>query len=142
MGYKGNITRDATYQIERIIKEMEKGKYKQMSDSLVAVKLKLLIHMVPDMHCPCHIGYAKELGLKGGSIYVNGKKVGRHKFWDGAPMRMHPKWKGADRFVQAYDTYSEKQQKKICKGILPSGVFRMPARWSRFIWEPAPSSRS
>ena len=137
VGYKGNITRDATYQIERIVKEMEKGKYKQMSDSLVAVKLKLLIHMVPDMHCPCHIGYAKELGLKGGSIYVNGKKVGRHKFWDGAPMRMHPKWK-ADRFVQAYDTYSVKQQKKICKGT--------PTKWGvqnarkmvkiYHIWEP------
>ena len=106
-----------------------------LGDSLT--NLKLLIHMVPDMHCPCHIGYAKELGLKGGSIYVNGKKVGRHKFWDGAPMRMHPKWK-ADRFVQAYDTYSVKQQKKICKGT--------PTKWGvqnarkmvkiYHIWEP------
>jgi hypothetical protein len=121
VGYKGNITREATYQIERIVKEMEKGKYKKMSDSLVAVNLKLLIHMVPDMHCPSHLVYSKDFGYKGGSIKNRGKKVGRHKFWDGAPMLMHPKWK-ADRFVQAYDTYSPKQIKKICKGT--------PTKWS------------
>ena len=103
------------YHIERIRKEMAGGAYKNMSDSLVAVNLKLLIHMVGDMHCPSHIVYTKDFGMPGYSIKVKGKKVGRHSFWDRSPQYMHPKWK-ADRFVKAYDTYTPKEIKKICKG--------------------------
>ncbi len=119
VGTKGNVSRDAVTQINRIVKEMEKGKYKQMSDSLVAVNLKLLIHMVGDMHCPCHMAYSKDFlqqrGVKGVSIFVKGKKYDYHKFWDAAPQIMHPKWK-ADDFLKACDTYSPKQIKKISKG--------------------------
>ena len=115
IGYKGDETRDAAYQVNRIIKEMEKGKYKQMSDSLVAVNLKLLIHMVGDMHCPSHVVYTKDFNLPKNSMKIKGKKCGHHKFWDASPQYMHPKWK-ADRFVKAYDTYSPKEIKKICKG--------------------------
>lgn len=115
IGYKGNETRDAAYQVHRITKEMAKGKYKNMSDSLVAVNLKLLIHMVVDMHCPSHVCYTKDFGMPGYSIKVKGKKYSRHKFWDAGPQLMHPRWK-ADRFVKAYDTYSPKEIKKISKG--------------------------
>jgi hypothetical protein len=121
VGHKGIITREATYQIERIVKEMENGKYHNLSDSLVAVNLKLLIHMVPDMHCPSHIVHSKEYGLKGHSLLVKGKKFNRHKVWDSSPQLLHPKWK-ADRFVKAYDTYSEKEIKKIVKGT--------PTKWT------------
>lgn len=131
-----DISRDAVTQLERVNKEMIKGGYKNLSDSLVAVNLKYLIHMVGDMHCPCHVAYSKDCGLKGHSIYKNGKKVNRHKFWDGAPQMMHPKWK-ADRFLKEYDTYSPKQIKKIAKGT--------PTKWSKqnatkmvqtyYIWE-------
>ena len=115
IGYKGDETRDAAYQVNRIVKEMEKGKYKSMSDSLVAVNLKLLIHMVGDMHCPSHMVYTKDCGLRARSLNVKGKKFNHHKFWDAAPQLMHPKWK-ADRFVKAYDTYTAKEIKKIGKG--------------------------
>ena len=119
VGTKGNVSRDAVTQINRIVKEMEKGKYKQMSDSLVAVNLKLLIHMVGDMHCPCHMAYSKDFlqqrGVKGVSIFVKGKKYDYHKFWDASPQIMHPKWK-ADDYLKACDTYSPKQIKKISKG--------------------------
>lgn len=122
VGKKGDITRDAVTQIERIVKEMEKGKYKQMSDSMVMVNLKLLIHMVGDMHTPCHVGYAKESGYKISSLIVNGKKYNHHKFWDAAPQVMHPKW-NADKYLKACDTYSPKQIKKIVKGN--------PTKWGK-----------
>ena len=115
IGFKGDETRDAAYQIDRIVNEMNKGKYKSMSDSIVAVNLKLLIHMVGDMHCPSHVFYTKDFGYKGKSIYVKGGKVNFHKFWDSSPQYMHPKWK-LDRFAKAYDTYSPKEIKKISKG--------------------------
>jgi hypothetical protein len=71
--------------------------------------------MVGDMHCPSHIVYTKDFGLKGHSMYMKGKKVPRHSFWDRSPMYLHKKW-NADRFVKAYDTYTAKEIKKIGKG--------------------------
>ncbi len=121
IGRNGDITRDAVTQIERITRAMSKGQYRNMTDSLVAVNLKLLIHMVGDMHCPSHLSYPKESRLVGYSIKVRGKSVGRHAFWDSAPTMMHPKW-NADQFLKACDTYSPKQIKKIGKGT--------PSKWS------------
>jgi hypothetical protein len=115
VGKGGNITRDAVTQIERVYKELANGNYHNLSDSMVIVNLKLLIHMVGDMHCPCHVGYDKESGFKGTSLYIKGKKYDRHKFWDAAPEVMHPKWK-LDNYLKACDTYSEKEIKKIQKG--------------------------
>ena len=119
IGTKGNVSRDAVTQIARVVKEMEKGKYHNMSDSLVAVNLKLLIHMVGDMHCPCHMAYSKDFmearGLKKNSIFVKGKKYDYHKFWDAAPDLMHPKW-NLYTYKKHCDTYSEKEIKKISKG--------------------------
>ena len=115
VGSKGDVTRDAVTQIERVYKEMANGNYHNLSDSMVIVNLKLLIHMVGDMHCPCHVGYPKELGLKGTSMYVKGKKYDRHKFWDASLELMHPKWR-LDHYLKACDTYSEKEIKKIQKG--------------------------
>ena len=115
IGSQGDVTRDATYQIERIANIMKNGNYKNMPDSLVAVNLKLLIHMVGDMHCPSHVAYPKEMGLKSRSVLNKGKQIKRHTFWDGAPQYLHPKWK-ADKFLEVCDTYNEKQIKKVCKG--------------------------
>ncbi len=113
---KGSPDRDPVSRIDKITKEMEKGKYKSMPDSIVAMNLKLLIHMVGDMHCPGHITYHPDsnypVKMK---IVIKGKPMRRHKFWDGAPTILHPKWK-LERFCKEYDTYSPKEIKKICKG--------------------------
>ena len=119
-GKGGDISRDAVTQLERLIKEMGKGKYHKLSDSMVAVNLKLIIHMSADMHCPCHVGYDKSTGLKGLSMFFKGKKYDRHKFWDAVPQLIHPKWK-LDDFLKACDTYTPKQIKKIQKGT--------PTKW-------------
>lgn len=72
--------------------------------------------MVGDMHCPGHITYHPDsnypVKMK---IVIKGKPMRRHKFWDGAPTILHPKWK-LERFCKEYDTYSPKEIKKICKG--------------------------
>ena len=119
VGDKGNVSRDAVTQINRIVKEMEGGKYKQMSDSMVVVNLKLLIHMVGDMHCPCHMAYSKDFreprGIKLNSILVKGKKYDYHKFWDASPDLMHPKW-NLYTYKKNCDVYTPKQIKKITKG--------------------------
>ena len=113
---KGSPDRDPVTRIDKITKAMEKGQYKSMPDSIVAMNVKLLIHMVTDMHCPGHVTYHPDsnypVKMK---LVIKGKPYARHKFWDGAPSILHPKWK-LERFCKEYDTYTPKQIKKICKG--------------------------
>ena len=60
-GKGGNPDRDPVTRIDKIMKQMEKGQYLNMPDSIVAMNLKLLIHMTTDMHCPGHVTYPKEM---------------------------------------------------------------------------------
>lgn len=115
VGMPGHPTRDAAYQTERIMKEMCKGKYKNLPDSIVNFNLKVLVHMVPDMHCPSHTGYPKSMGKKVGPMMVKGQKYPMHKFWDASPFILHPKW-NVQRYAKAVDTYDPKPIKKIQKG--------------------------
>ena len=103
--------RCAALQITRICKELKN--YKKMSNEQIELDLKLLIHMVGDMHCPSHIVYESKIPSK--DIRVKGKKVKRHKFWDNSPNTFHPKWT-AEQFYEHLDVATDKQIKKICKG--------------------------
>jgi hypothetical protein len=115
-GKGGNPDRDPVTRIDKIMKQMEKGQYLNMPDSIVAMNLKLLIHMTTDMHCPGHVTYPKDMKFPTKKIIkIGGKKTARHRFWDAAPMFLHPKWR-IEQFAKAYDTYSEKEIKKFCKG--------------------------
>ena len=119
---KGSTDRDPVSRIDKITKEMEKGQYKSMPDSIVAMNIKLLIHMVADMHCPGHITYHPDSNYPVKmTIGIKGKPMARHKFWDNAPAILHPKWK-LERLCKEYDTYTPKQIKKICKGTLKDWV--------------------
>lgn len=115
VGRNGDITFDAVTRLNKHINTLSNGNYRNLPDSIVALTLKLIIHTTGDMHCPCHVAYSADSGIRTAPIYVKGKKTWRHSFWDNAPKLMHPKWK-ADRFVEEYDTYTPKQIKKICKG--------------------------
>ena len=119
---KRDVTRDPVTRVVMITRELENGQYLNMPDSIVAMKLKLLIHMATDMHCPSHVGYHKNSGLKISSIKYGKEKLHYHKFWDGAPFYMHPKWK-ADKFLEVCDTYSAKEIAKIQKGD--------PTKWAK-----------
>ena len=113
---KRDVTRDPVTRVVMITRELENGQYLNMPDSIVAMKLKLLIHMATDMHCPSHVGYPKEMKRdQQMPIRIGGRKVMRHGFWDAIPQTLHPSW-NLDDFLEAYDVYSPKKIQKICKG--------------------------
>ena len=122
IGERNNVSRDAVTQLNRIIGEMEKGKYHNMSDSVITVNLKYLIHLVGDLHCPSHVGYHKNFELSSPKIRHGKNMYSPHTFWDSSPSWMHPKWK-ADSFLKVCDTYSPKQIAAIQKGT--------PTKWGK-----------
>jgi hypothetical protein len=104
---------------------MRNGGYKRLDDSTIIVNLKLLVHMVGDMHCPSHCMYDADPNpqFKRFSIFYKGKKVHWHKFWDSsASTYFHKGWTCQD-YQKNLDKLSPKQIAKICKGT--------PEQWAK-----------
>lgn len=123
--YQYRDGRNAITQIIRIWDEMKEGGYKRLSDSAIIVNLKLLTHMVGDMHCPSHNYYDDDPNprYKRYSILVNGKKVHWHKFWDRSAVQyFHRGWSSQD-YVKNIDNLTEKEIAKIVKGT--------PEQWAK-----------
>ena len=115
--------RNAITHISRIWKEMHNGGYKRLDDSTIIVNLKLLTHMVGDMHCPSHNMYDSDPRIKRFSIFHKGKKVHWHKFWDSsASTYFHKGWTCQD-YQKNLDVLTPKQIAKICKGT--------PEQWAK-----------
>ena len=92
--------------------------YRQQTDSLVAVNLKLIIHMVGDMHCPGHVFYD---GQKQFEFKEGGKDMRFHGYIDRAFPRFH-KGKTADEFCKRYCRLTKKEIEELCKGNMESWV--------------------
>ena len=102
-------------EIMRIVKSMEKGQYKSMSDSLVRHNLLILVHALPDMHCPVHVGFSrKDFPDYRYSLKRNGKPFKMHGFWDGSPGFTRKGW-SYERYAAEVDKITPKQAKKIVK---------------------------
>ena len=123
--------------------------YRNLTDSAVMINLKCVIHMVGDMHCPCHIYYTEfedcfSRKINGKRyrrhdqmyVYYNGKKTTSHRVWDGLSIReIWPDY-GADYelFRKALDKTSPKKQAKMCKGSIEEWVLQN-AKDCRYIYD-------
>ena len=110
--------------LNQLVEQMQD--YKKLTDSAVTVNLKLIIHIVGDMHCPCHTLFD---GQKQFDMNVNGKKSDFHTFIDGAFNRFHGKMT-SDKFQHKYCRLTKKEVKELCK-VTPEG----------WIWENADTFR-
>jgi len=64
------------------VQAIEKLKNKNLPDSIRAMNLKFLIHLVGDMHCPMHAGRATDRGGNDYSVTWNKTKTNLHSLWD------------------------------------------------------------
>lgn len=104
----------------RSIKKLSNGKYKNMSDSLVRYNLLLIIHALPDMHCPVHISFSKnDFPEYKYNLRKNGKKFSRHKFWDASPAFNRKDWT-YEEFAANVDKVKPKAVKKLVRGDIDS----------------------
>ena len=65
-------------QIKRIVNEM--GDFRQLSDSLVNINIKFLVHLVGDMHCPVHINFPTSRPMR---VKYGKQTLKVHGMWDG-----------------------------------------------------------
>lgn len=101
--------------INHEMEKVEDGKYKEMTDSAVAVSIKLLVHMVADMHCPSHIFF--EGTPQSFYFTVNDNKYKFHKFFDGGIFDLGHMWYYADYQYQL-DRCTPQQKAELTAGTL------------------------
>ncbi|MDE7442788.1 MAG: S1/P1 nuclease, partial [Muribaculaceae bacterium] len=62
----------------------------ELTDSAVAVGIKLLVHFVGDMHCPSHVRYQDRTQNVSFKLFGNTYKF--HPFWDGTSLEGNHRW--------------------------------------------------
>ena len=120
--------------------------HRNLTDSAVVVNLKCVIHMMEDMHCPCHIYYTEfpDCFRKPGVKYrwdlfpvkYESKKTTYHSIWDGLSiLALYPEYgEDYEQFRAKLDVLSPKKQAKICQGTIDDWALET-ARDCRVIYE-------
>lgn len=124
--------------------------YRNLTDSAVIINLKCVLHMVGDMHCPCHIYFTefedcfthrtpdgKRVRRHDQmTIYYNGKKTTSHRLWDGLSIReIWPDYgSNYELFRAALDKTSPKKRAKMCEGTVEEWVIQN-AKDTRYIYD-------
>jgi hypothetical protein len=110
--------------------------HRNLTDSAVVVNLKCVIHMVEDMHCPCHVYYTEfpDCFRKPGKKYrwdcfpikYEGEKSTYHKIWDGLSIQvLYPEFDNDYELFRAkLDNLSDKKRAQICEGSVEDWVLQ------------------
>lgn len=99
------------HHIKRIMNEM--SDFRTLNDSTVLINIKLLVHMVGDMHCPVHTDFPKYRPI---NVNVRGKKVRYHKMWDGMVVDIEHKGMSPLMLAAELDRCDEAAIADIVKG--------------------------
>ena len=82
-----------------------------------AKQIALVVHLVGDFHCPMHILYVPKAPTGGKySLYIEGKKINIHTFWDSKMWGFLEKGWTYYEFAEAADTATKEEIAEITKG--------------------------
>lgn len=109
---KKEYTGDAVYELNKILEKMKD--YKSMDDSTASVNLKLIIHLVADIHCPTHVKYE---GIKSYKVVHMGKEVSYHSVFDSGVLANTHEWNFME-YNHALGSLSKKEAKELAKGTV------------------------
>ena len=104
--------------------------YKKLSDETVALNIRVLVHLLGDMHCPVHVKYTT---IKTNfNVLINGKKVSYHSVWDGNVVDVH-RW-GYMEWMHQMNRLNKDQIAEVTAGA-PRDWFHQTALDSRVIYD-------
>ena len=101
----------------KAMEELGNGKYKSLPDSVVRQRLINMVHYLPDMHCPVHVGFPKSAFPEYRyNLTKKGKVLKYHSFWDGSPGFTRKNWTFEKYAANVDVDITPKQIKKWTKG--------------------------
>ena len=104
---------DVVTAIETLIAELKSGK---LSPEQENVRLRMLIHLVGDIHCPMHAGHLSDRGGNEVIVKFFNKDIKLHKLWDTELVEAAHKW-GYTEWEQQLNRYCTAERKtELAKG--------------------------
>ncbi len=79
---------DAVMALDQTISQLQD--HRNMTDSAVAVGIKILVHVIGDMHCPAHVSF-QDHPQGPFKFKLRGEEFLFHSYWDASPDDSH-KW--------------------------------------------------
>ena len=89
--------------------------YKELTDSMKVDYLKMIVHMVGDLHCPMHAGRLSDRGGNGTRVKWFGQSTNIHSVWDSKLIESARKWHYSE-WVEQLDRTDKKFRKSVMTG--------------------------
>lgn len=107
-------TGDVVTALNFLTKELTEN-FDNLSDSLKADYVKMIIHVVGDMHCPMHAGRLSDRGGNGMKVRWYGQNTNLHSIWDSKMIDSARKWSYSE-WVEHLDRANRKYRKSVMRG--------------------------
>lgn len=101
--------------VTAIKRQVQTLKDKTASTESKRLALKMLVHLVGDVHQPMHMGRKADLGGNLHKVIYFGKEKNLHSIWDTDVLEGGYKW-SYEEWATEIDRTSKKQRKEICSG--------------------------
>ena len=105
---------DVVSGLEMLTKEMTEN-YRNLTDSMRVDYLKMIVHMVGDLHCPMHAGRLSDRGGNGTKVKWFGQQTNLHSVFDSKMIDSARKW-GYKEWVDQLDRKDKKFKKAAAQG--------------------------
>lgn len=123
----GNVDKGLTYQtmaknpagdvvtgLEFLTKELTEN-FDNLTDSMKVDYVKMIVHMVGDLHCPMHAGRLSDRGGNGMKVRWFGQNTNLHSVWDSKMIDSARKWSYTE-WVEQLDRTDKKFKKSVMRG--------------------------
>lgn len=104
--------------------------YAELSDSMKVDYLKMIVHMVGDLHCPMHAGRLSDRGGNDTKVRWFGQNTNIHSVWDSKIIESARKWNYSE-WVDHLDRTDKKYMKSIMSGSYEEWFIRTVENASR-----------
>lgn len=105
---------DVLTALELVISGLKSG---ELSDSVRSDYVKMLVHMVGDLHCPMHAGRLSDIGGNRHQVKWFGEPTNLHSVWDSKFIESARKWSYSE-WQEQLDRCNKKQRKQIASGTM------------------------
>ena len=102
---------DVVSSLYMLTREMVEN-YKELTDSMKVDYLKMIVHMVGDLHCPSHAGRLSDRGGNDTKVRWFYENTNMHSIWDSRMIESAKKWSHTE-----WCNYLDRADKKSIKAI-------------------------
>jgi len=109
-----NPAGDVVTGLEKLTDEMMNN-YDDLTDSMKVDYLKMIVHMVGDLHCPMHAGRLSDRGGNGTKVMWFRYETNLHSVWDSRMIESARTWSYSE-WCEQLDIKDRKYRKSISDG--------------------------